>query len=198
MAGIIDFYFDCISPYSYLAHTQLPDLAARHGREIRYHVVNLAAIKLKSGNMGPTTREMPLKYRYSGVDMQRWAARYGVTITRPAGHEPDRLNKGFFLAEDRDAAFEYVTAAWNRVWRDGGNMGDEALLAAIATDLGWEEEDFLAFTRSVDAGARYEAATTAAHGRGVFGVPTMIIGENIWWGNDRLDFLDEYLAACDS
>ena len=194
----IDFYFDFISPYSYLAHTQLPDLAVRYGREIRYHVVNLAAIKLKGGNTGPTTREMPLKFRYSGVDMQRWAARYGVTITRPAGHQPDRLNKGFFLAEDRDAAFEYVTTAWDRVWRDGGDMGDAALLAVVAADLGWAEEEFLAFTRSEDAGARYEAATVAAHGRGVFGVPTMMIGRELWWGNDRLDFLKEYLEASDS
>ena len=161
MPGIIDFYFDFISPNSSLAHTQLPALAARYGWEIRYHVGNLAAIKLKGGNSGPTTREMPLKFRYSGVDMQRWAARYGVTITRPAGHQPNRLNKGFFLAEDRNAAFEYVTTAWSRVWRDGGDMGDAALLAVIATDLGWEEEEFLAFTQSVDAGARYEAATAA-------------------------------------
>ena len=195
MADIIDFYFDFISPYSYLAHTQLPDLAARHGLKVRYHVVDLAAIKLKGGNTGPTTREMPLKYRYSGTDMQRWAARYGVTIKRPASHEPDSLNKGFFLAEDRDATFEYVTAAWGRVWRDGGDMGDAALLAVVATDLGWGEEEFLTFTRSEDAGARYEAATAAAHGRGVFGVPTMMVGGKMWWGNDRLDFLEEYLEV---
>ena len=71
MTGVIDFYFDFISPFSYLAHCRLPDIAARHGREITYHVVDLTEIKLGGGNTGPTTREMPLKYRYSGTDMQR-------------------------------------------------------------------------------------------------------------------------------
>ncbi len=195
MSGVIDFYFDFISPFSYLAHSQLPDIAARHGREIAYHVVNLRVIKLEGGNTGPTTREMPLKYRYSGADMQRWAARYGVMITRPTGHEPDRLNKGFFMAEDRSMERDYVTAAWRRVWGDGGDMGDAALMGDVAAELGWDRDDFLAFTESADAEARYRASTRAAHERGVFGVPTMMIGEEMWWGNDRLEFMEEFLAT---
>jgi 2-hydroxychromene-2-carboxylate isomerase len=195
MSGVIDFYFDFISPFSYLAHCRLPEIATRHGHDIAYHVVDLAAIKLGGSNTGPTTREMPLKYRYSGTDMQRWAARYGVTIKRPSGHGPDRLNKGVFWAGDRGATAEYVTAAFRRVWGEGGDMGDEALMRGVADQLGWDGDDFLAFTGSADAEARYRASTRAAHGRGVFGVPTMMIGEEMWWGNDRLDFVEEFLAA---
>ncbi len=197
MTGVIDFHFDFISPFSYLAHCRLPDIARRHGREIAYHVVDLAAIKLGGGNTGPSTREMPLKYRYSGTDMQRWAQRYGVTIKRPTGHaeSPDRLNKGAFVAEDRGEMRRYVTAAWHRVWGEGGDMADEALMRAVADDLGWDTGEFLAFTISPEAEARYRESTRAAHERGVFGVPTMMIGEEIWWGNDRLEFLEEFLAA---
>ena len=195
MSGAIDFYFDFISPYSYLAHCRLPDIAARHGRDIAYHVVDLAVIKLDAGNTGPTTREMALKYRYSGADMQRWAARYGVTIKRPSGYRPDRLNKGAFMAEDRGAIGAYVTAAWRRVWGAGGDMADEALMRDVAGELGWDSGEFLAFTDSAEAEARYRDSTRAAHQRGVFGVPTMMIGEEMWWGNDRLEFVDEFLAA---
>ena len=66
---------------------------------------------------------------------------------------------------------------------------------ALADLLGWDAGEFLAFTESADAEARYRASTAAAHQRGVFGVPTMLIGEEMWWGNDRLEFLEEFLAA---
>jgi 2-hydroxychromene-2-carboxylate isomerase len=195
MSGVIDFYFDFISPFSYLAHCRLPDLAARHGHAIAYHVVNLAVLKLEGGNTGPTTREMPLKYRYSGADMQRWAARYGVVIKRPSSHDPDRLNKGAFLAADRGVMSDYVTNVWRRVWGEGGDMAGEAILRGVAEGIGWDAEEYLAFTVGDEAEARYESATRAAHEAGVFGVPTMMIGAEIWWGNDRLDFVEEFLGA---
>jgi 2-hydroxychromene-2-carboxylate isomerase len=195
MSGVIDFYFDFISPYSYLAHCRLPDIAARHGREIAYHVVDLAVIKLEGGNTGPTTREMPLKLRYSGTDMQRWAARYGVTIKRPSGYGPDRLNKGALMAGDRGVIGRYVTAAWRRVWGVGGDMADEALMRDVAGELGWDAGEFLGFTESAEAEARYRESTRAAHDRSVFGVPTMMVGDDMWWGNDRLGFLEEFLVA---
>ena len=74
-------------------------------------------------------------------------------------------------------------------------MASDDLMRAVAADMGWDADDYLAFTVSVQAEARYQAATKAAHERGVFGVPTMIIGEEMWWGNDRLDFVEEYLAG---
>jgi len=195
MSGVIDFYFDFISPFSYLAHYRLPAIVARHGCEIAYHVVDLKVIKLDGGNTGPTTRDMPLKYRYSGTDMQRWAARYGVTIKRPSGYGLNRLNEGVFWAADRGAIAEYVTATWRRVWGEGGDMTDAALIRGVAAELGWNVDEFLAFTESEDAATRYRASTRGAHQHGVFGVPTMMIGEQMWWGNDRLDFMEDYLAA---
>jgi 2-hydroxychromene-2-carboxylate isomerase len=195
MSGTIDFYFDFISPFSYLAHCRLPDIARRHGRAIAYHVVDLAAVKLAAGNTGPTTREMPLKHAYSGADMQRWAARLGVPIKRPSGYGSDRLNKGVFLAADRGATGRYVTAAWRRVWGAGGDMTDAALMRDVAAELGWDEAEFLAFTQSPEAESRYRRATREAHARGVFGVPTMMIGDDMWWGNDRLEFLEQFLAG---
>jgi 2-hydroxychromene-2-carboxylate isomerase len=195
MSGTIDFYFDFISPFSYLAHCRLPDIARRHGRAIAYHVVDLAAVKLAAGNTGPTTREMPLKHAYSGTDMQRWAARLGVPIKRPSGYGSDRLNKGVFLAADRGATGRYVTAAWRRVWGAGGDMTDAALMRDVAAELGWDEAEFLAFTQSPEAETRYRLSTRQAHARGVFGVPTMMIGDDMWWGNDRLEFLEQFLAG---
>ncbi len=158
-------------------------------------MVDLAVIKLEAGNTGPTTREMPLKYRYSGADMRRWAARYRVTIKRPSGYGPGRLNRGAFMAEDQGAIGDYVAAAWRRVWGEGGDMADEALMRDVAGELGWDAGEFLAFTESAEAEARYRDSTRAAHDRGVFGVPTMMIDQERWWGNDRLDYVEELLVA---
>jgi 2-hydroxychromene-2-carboxylate isomerase len=61
--------------------------------------------------------------------------------------------------------------------------------------MGWAPDDFVAFVRSEDSRTRYQQSTQQAHARGVFGVPTMIVGGEMWWGNDRLDFLEEFLQA---
>jgi 2-hydroxychromene-2-carboxylate isomerase len=196
MANVIDFYFDFLSPYSYIAHTQLPKLARKHGWSLAYHPVDLQQLKIAGGNTGPSSREQPLKSRYNAQDFRRWSQRYGISIMRPTGYDPrHRLNKGAFYAIDHNRMEAYANAAWNRVWAQGGNMADEALIASAARELGWDADAFLAYTLSDPPAQRFQAETDVAHKRGVFGVPTMTIGEEMWWGNDRLFFLDEYLGS---
>jgi 2-hydroxychromene-2-carboxylate isomerase len=196
MARTIDFYFDFISPYSYLAHTQLPKIAARTGCTLAYHAVDLQQLKIRGGNTGPSSREQPLKSRYNLADFGRWSRRYGVPIKRPSGYDPrHRLNKGAFLAQERGQIGAYVTAAWRRVWGEGGNLADENLMRAVAGELGWNADEYLAYTLSDAAEQKFQASTDEAHGRGVFGVPAMLVGEELFWGNDRLDFLEEHLAS---
>jgi 2-hydroxychromene-2-carboxylate isomerase len=196
VATAIDFYFDFISPYSYLAHTQLPKIAAKHGYAISYHPVDLNVLKAKGGNTGPASREQPLKFKYVYADFARWSSRYGVPMKRLGGYDPKcRLTRGTFLALDRGQAGAYVTATWRRIWGEGGNLADEALMRAVAREMGWKEDEFLSFLESSEADRRFKVETEAAHARGVFGVPAMMLGEELWWGNDRLDFLEDYLAA---
>ncbi len=195
MADTIAFYFDFISPFSYLAYQRLPPLAARFGLGVACHAINLAEVKLLAGNTGPTSRSQPLKRRYNQTDKERWAQRYGVPIVNPASYEPDRLNKGTYFADDRGCTDNYVAYAWRKVWGEGGDMAATALLRDVARHCGFDEAAFLAFTTSPEADERYRLATAAAHEKGVFGVPTMMVGDATWWGNDRLDFLEEFLGA---
>jgi 2-hydroxychromene-2-carboxylate isomerase len=196
MAGTIDFYFDFISPFSYLAHQRLPDLAARHGYSLAYHAASLAELKQLAGNTAPRVTQIPLKLRYSRIDQKRWADRYDVPIKPPEGsHDSSWLNRGFFFAEDRGQQRDYVVNAWSKLRRDGRDMADERLWRDIAQELGWAPDEFVTFVRSGDSQRRYQASTLQAHERGAFGVPTMLIGAQMWWGNDRLDFLEEFLIA---
>jgi 2-hydroxychromene-2-carboxylate isomerase len=195
-ARAIDFYFDFISPFSYLAHQRLPELARRFGYALAYHVADLAELKQLAGNTAPKITAVPLKLRYSRVDQKRWADRYGVPIAPPSGsHDSSWLNRGTFYAADRNQSGDYVTAVWTKMRSDGRDLAEESTWRETAKDLGWEPDDFVTFVRSADSQARYRQSTQQAHARGVFGVPTMLIGGEMWWGNDRLDFLEEFLKA---
>ena len=196
MTSVIDFYFDFISPFSYLAHHRVPELASRFGYAVHYHVADLSELRRLAGNTGPRSTEQPLKLRYSRIDQKRWADRYGIAIRPPVGsHDSSWLNRGTFYALDRGQVRDYLDNAWTKMRRDGRDIAEEAMRRDVALDLGWPADEFIAFTRSEQSQERYRASTEKAHQRGVFGVPTMIVDDQMWWGNDRLDFLEEYLQA---
>jgi 2-hydroxychromene-2-carboxylate isomerase len=193
MARIIEFYVDFISPFSYLALQRLPALAARFGYDVDYKVIDLKETKQLAGNIGPSTRDIPIKLRYAKVDQRRWAKRYGVPIATPAYYDSLPLSRGFFFAQKSGKPHDYLMLAFHKVWGEGSSMIDEGMLRELASKLGWHEDEFRRFTRSDEADAQHKASTLAAHARGVFGVPTCIVGDEMWWGNDRLDFVEEYL-----
>nr|ART35529.1 A413 [uncultured bacterium] len=190
----IEFFFDFLSPFAYLTQQKLPALAQRYGYTLRFVPIDLPRAKLAAGNTGPSNRQVPAKLRYLTADMNRWALRYGVPLKFPKTFASERMNKGTLFAQDRGRVLEYVTAGFASAWGRGGeDLNDSTLLAGIARDLGWPQADFLGFIDSSEAAERFEAINLEAHGRGVFGVPTMLIGEEMWWGNDRLQFLEEFL-----
>lgn len=192
----IDFYFDFVSPYSYLANCRLPQIARERGCEIAYHPIDLKAAKLAAGNTGPATAQMPLKLRYAIADLSRWAAHYGVSIAFSTAGIPNSTpaNIGTYYAIDRGLTAEYLAKMWQATFGSGGAIGSEQVSRDVAAQMGWQGDDFLAFIASDEAIRRYDEGNAQAQARGVFGAPIMMVGDEMWWGNDRLDFLDEYLA----
>ncbi|ULQ47775.1 2-hydroxychromene-2-carboxylate isomerase [Flagellatimonas centrodinii] len=191
----LDFYFDLMSPFAYLAHQRLPGLAGRYGYTLRYWPIDLPAAKRAAGNSGPPNVKIPVKLRYLKTDLDRWAQRYGVPLIFPPSLDSTLLNKAVFFAIDRDAAEVFVRHAWHAVWGEGSDMSDPALLRTLALALGWDAGEVLDFVYSPEGQARYDASNRGAQERGVFGTPTMMIGDDMWWGNDRLDFLEAFLTG---
>lgn len=191
----IDFYFDFMSPFAYLAHSRLPLIAQKYGCDLRYHPIDLPAAKLAAGNTGPPNVSIPVKLGYLKKDLDRWAERYGMPISFPPSLESELANKGVFFAQSKGNCGDYVRHAWSYFWGEGKDMSNEKLLRQIADELGWDADAFLAFVHSEEAEKAYRQSNEQAQSRGVFGVPTMMIGDEMWWGNDRLDFLEEYLAS---
>ena len=198
----IEFFFDFISPYSYLAHSQLPSLARRYGYGIRYKPFDLRAAKLKAGNTGPATVEIPAKYRYARADILRWARRYDVAfkfapaVAVPAeSKDSTRANKGVFFALRNGQEELYVKTMWREMFESGGFVGTDQTLGNVIRTLDWKPTEFFAFVQSEEADRLYKEVNQEAHERGVFGAPIMFLDEEIWWGNDRLEFLREYLES---
>ncbi len=194
----VDFYFDFLSPYSYLATFRLPRLRDECGAELVFHVIDLEAAKEAIGNTRPAAHLLPKKLRYLKADLARWATRYRAPLAFPErlAHvdlkAAARLNRGFLYAARRGVAEPYLNAAFGALWVAGREPG-EATLKDVAAKAGLDPAELAAAADAPETIAEYARDNQAAQARGVFGVPTFVAGDQLFWGNDRIDFLEEYL-----
>lgn len=192
----LDFYFDIYSPYAYLGFHRLLQIAEAHSYRINFHPVDLKQLKVAAGNTGPANVEIPPKIKYLMVDLKRWAERYGLPFgSIPRAKNYARINSGVFYAQQKGGEVDYIKAAYALVWGRGGDADDDSELRAIATSLGWDVADFMAYIASTEAESCFGNSIEKAIDNGVFGVPTVVIGADMWWGNDRMDFLEEALRC---
>ncbi|WP_052118020.1 2-hydroxychromene-2-carboxylate isomerase [Novosphingobium pentaromativorans] len=198
----IEFFFDLSSPFAYMAFQEIGVLAARHDRGVRYRAIDLATAKKAAGNTGPSNREIPPKFAYLRQDLTRWAQRYGVPFAFPdPAKAPARprdavlAHHGVAFAEEHGMARSFVAAFWRRSWGEGRFVGDPEVLRGAVEEVGLPEQAFFDYVGSERAAAEFAASTEEACSRGVFGVPTMMCDGQMWWGNDRLQMLEEHLSG---
>jgi 2-hydroxychromene-2-carboxylate isomerase len=192
----LEFFFDFGSPTSYLAWTQLPKLAADCGAQLVWKPMLLGGVFKATGNASPVT--VPAKGRWMFHDMARWARRYAVPLAMNP-HFPINtltLMRGAVgLQLRRPADFEpYVDTVFRAMWATPCNLGDAEVLAATLQRAGFDAEALLALAGDPEVKARLVANTDEAVARGVFGAPTVFVGEQMFFGQDRLDFVREALA----
>ncbi len=195
MTRTVEFFFDVGSPTTYLAWTQLPDLCARAGAMLVYRPMLLGAVFQATHNTSPAT--VPAKGRYMGDDMARFARRYGVpfamnphfpinTLTLMRGatgiqkHAPERLDT-------------YLCAVFEALWVEPQNLNDPVIAAKVLAAAGFEPFEVMGWASEDAVKAALRATTDEAIARGVFGAPTMFVGEQMFFGQDRLDFVAEAL-----
>lgn len=191
----LEYYFDYVSPFAYLADTQLPALAQRTGAEIVHRPFFLGGVMQAAKNSPPIA--VPNKGRYMFVEIQRWAKRYGVPAN-PNPHFPVNTLQAMRVAvaalgEPRFA--DLHRALFRGVWVEGKNLADEAVLEATVTAAGLDAAALLARAKQQDVKDALRRNTEEAVERGAFGAPTFFVGEEMFWGNDRLDFVAEALAG---
>ncbi|HEY2773544.1 MAG TPA: 2-hydroxychromene-2-carboxylate isomerase [Candidatus Binatia bacterium] len=196
MAATVEFLFDFGSPTTYLAWTQLAGICAEHSATLVYRPVLLGGIFAATGNASPAT--IPAKARYMGSDLARFARRYGV----PFAFNPHfpintltmmRIATG--LVADRDAFARYLAAIFPAMWVEGLNLGESSVLEATIAKAGLDVSRTVALASDAGVKAMLKAETERAVERGVFGAPSMFVGEELFFGQDRLDFVREALRA---
>ena len=194
-ARTVEFFFDVGSPASYLAWTQLPRLAADTNAIIAWRPMLLGGVFKATGNASPVN--VPAKGRWMSEDLQRWAERYGVpfwmnphfpinTLTLMRGAAGMQMRR-----PDRFLAF--VDAIERAMWETPRNLGDADVLVATLRDAGFDPAEFAALVADPEVKARLIATTEEAVARGVFGAPTFFVGEQMFFGQDRLEFVREAL-----
>ena len=195
MSTAIEFYFDVGSPAAYLAWTQLPAIARAAGAEIEYRPFLLGGVFQATGNRSPM--EVPAKGQYMQDDLQRFAKRYGV----PFRHNPHfpintlTLMRGALGLQMRDPLrmVPYVDAVYRAIWVDGKNMNDPATVAGVLQQAGFDPDKLLALAQDPAVKDELKVVTQEAVARGAFGAPTFFVGDQMFWGQDRLDFVKEAL-----
>jgi 2-hydroxychromene-2-carboxylate isomerase len=193
----IDLYFDFISPYAYLASNVLPRLAAENNASIDYRPINLVALMKTVGNR-PTTIECKNKFDYAMIDLQRWATRYGVTFApNPFWQRIDFaiLGRGLLVAKDEDRGRDYVDAVYPAIYGCPIDLSERSALVSVLNKARFDGARLVEQATSAEYAARLEKSTAAAAERGVFGSPTMFVDGEMFFGNDRLDFLAEALRS---
>lgn len=197
MKHTIDFYFDFPSPYAYLAHTQLPRIAAEHGVTINYRPFRILELMKLVGNR-PTTIECQNKNRYASADLRRWVKRYKVDYSRnPNSRSFDfaELDRGALVAIGDGRGTAYVTAIFAAIWGKPEDLSQRSVLLSVLSRAGFDAPRLLERASAETVKAQLDAETTAAAERGVFGAPTMFVGDHMFFGNDRLDFVVEALRS---
>lgn len=195
MTKSLDFYFDFGSPAAYLAYTQLPSICAETGASVNWQPMLLGGVFQATGNSSPAA--VPAKGKYMFGDLQRFAARYGV----PFKHNPHfpintlMLMRGAVgLQMRKDERFAaYVKAVFEAIWVDGKNLNDLAETGAVLHAAGFDAAAMLALVSQQDVKDRLKVLTQRAVERGIFGAPTVFVGQTMFWGQDRLDFVREAL-----
>ncbi|MEM9253880.1 MAG: 2-hydroxychromene-2-carboxylate isomerase [Pseudomonadota bacterium] len=196
MQQTLEFYFDFGSPTAYLAHKRLRQLTTLYTFDIDYRPMLLGGVFKATGNTTPVA--VPAKGAYMlNHDLPRFVQRYGVVLNFNPHFPINTLNlmRGAIAAEQLDCVQVYIDAVFDAVWIDGKDMGDANLVRQVLSEADLDAEALIEKSQHPDVKAALIAATEAAVERGAFGAPTMFLGDAMYFGQDRLDFVEEALSA---
>jgi 2-hydroxychromene-2-carboxylate isomerase len=196
MSTTLDFYFDFGSPTAYLAYQRIKQLEAQYDLNVNYQPVLLGGLFKATDNASPVT--IPAKGVYMMThDLPRFAKRYNVPMNMnphfPINTLP--LMRGAIAAQQLGCFDDYCAAMYDAMWVEELNMGDPEIIQQRIAQAGLDADALIALTQDKAVKDQLIANTDAAVKRGAFGAPTMFIGDEMFFGQDRLDFIEERLQA---
>eukprot|EP01062_Namystynia_karyoxenos_P070227 TRINITY_DN65611_c0_g1_i1.p1 TRINITY_DN65611_c0_g1~~TRINITY_DN65611_c0_g1_i1.p1 ORF type:complete len:244 (+),score=98.51 TRINITY_DN65611_c0_g1_i1:75-734(+) len=214
MPAVLEFFFDYSSPWTYLLFSQIEELCRRCGAELQwrpvlvggiFNTVNPSVYEMRKSMAKPGVR---IKMHYMNRDMQEWADAYGIKIRGPYGGTAEKLAvfpvnsakvlRGAFLAMDKGVMSAYSWAVFRAYWGDGLDISQDDVVRKICASVGMDGDEVLKYAASPEAKRRLRENTDECARRGGFGSPTVFIGKDMYFGNDRLPLIERRLRLAAS
>jgi len=197
MSKSIDYYLSLISPYAYLGSARLEEIARQHRADVRVKPVNLGGIFPKTGGV-PLAKRAPERQAYRLVELERWRTFLGVPLNLKPKYFPavEQVAACMVIAAGRTGGdpLRLAHAMLRAVWAEERNIAETGTLQTIARETGHNEAHLMAAALDPETRSTYAALTEEAYALGVFGAPTYVVNGELFWGQDRLDFVDRALA----
>ena len=195
----VEFHFDFGSPNAYLSHAVIPEIERRTGARFAYVPVLLGGIFKLTNNQSPMTAFSGVrnKLAYQRLEMRRFVRRHGIERFRLNPHFPVNtllVMRGAVAAEQEDVFRPYVDAVFRAMWEDGRKMDDPEIARAALDDAGLDGARLLARTQEAGVKERLVLNTERSVERGAFGAPTFFVGDEMFFGKDRLGEVEEAIV----
>ncbi len=198
MSRSVDYYFSLASPWAYLGHAPFMDIAARHGLAVNFKPVFLGDVFEQTGGL-PLAKRHPARQRYRLMELQRWREKRGRTFVIQPRHVPfnPSLADRFVIAAITTGGNVdgLLRAYFAGVWESEQNLAEPQTLVALANGAGLDGARLAEIANGAAAEAVYALNVENAVEAGVFGSPAYVVGGEIFWGQDRLDLLDDMLRS---
>mgnify|MGYP001021518731 FL=1 len=198
MKSKIEFFYDCSSPWTYLAFSEIENLVARQDLKLIWKPILVGGVFNSSNPSVYASRENPIKAKqdYSTKDLQDWSKVRGLTINWPDIFPVNSVKamRGAFYAINKEMISEYSSKVFFSYWTEGNDISHDEVLNEIISSLDFDSQDFFSFIELDQTKELLKSNTQELIDRGGFGSPTIFINEkNMFFGNDRLQLIEEIL-----
>ncbi|HIC27386.1 MAG TPA: 2-hydroxychromene-2-carboxylate isomerase [Gammaproteobacteria bacterium] len=195
----LEFFFDCSSPWTYLAFREIENLCSRQNLELLWKPILVGGIFNTINPSVYESRSNPVKAKasYSQKDLQDWSKVRGIKISWPDMFPVNSVKamRGVFFAMEKNKVSEYVESVFHSYWTRNLDISSEEIMAELVGKLGWNKEEFLTYISRGSIKEALRLNTEELAQRGGFGSPTMFVDEkNMFFGNDRLRLIEELLT----
>ena len=183
-----DFYFDFVSPYSFLAHKQIKRIENKEGIKVKYNPILVGGLHNLHGIKAPAF--IPAKAKNMIRDCKLIATKHGVRFKFNSYFPIRSLNlmRGVLVAEEDNIKSFYIESIFNTIWQDGLNMNDEIVIQKVLKNLNINPKTFGLRSSSSLIKDSLRKKTNDAYEKGIFGAPTFVVNNKIFWGQDRIEF----------
>ncbi len=195
MGKKLEFFYDFSSPYSYLASTRIERICGKYAAELDWKPFLIGGVYKETGNRAPL--EVPSKKIYMIQDVKDWARHYGVELNFPGLFPVNSVKsmRGALVAKEQGRIRDYTKKLFELYWIQNEDISQDDVLRFALKELDMDHELFIGRINQQEIKDELRNETAEAVRRGAFGAPTIFVGDRMFWGNDRLVFVESYLMG---